>query len=128
MFSEVDPISPRFVLAHIKWLPLESAFVAEQRGGQIFRGWDGDRYMAADLINSIRALQYILILANRNPDKPAPKPPEPYPLPDKVIRKQRQQSPEPGSFAFIAKQHIAAVRKQRERGIRCPEEAQEAKK
>lgn len=124
LFNEVPPFSPRYILTHIMYLDFDSAFVAERRGGQMFRGWGVDRYMTAQLIDAVNALQYITILANRDPDKKAPDPPKPYPLPDTQLRKAQQKTPEPGSFAFIAKRHIEAIRKQR--SAQCP--AQEEKK
>lgn len=103
--------SPRYVLAHIRWLPAESAFVAECRGGPEFRGWDGDRYVSVAILEAIRSLQYVFILANRDPKKRTPNPPDPYPLPDKITR--NKPADQPGSFAFIAKAHLAAAKKRK---------------
>ena len=107
LFSEVPPFSPRWVLIHIKWLPVESATFAEIRGGGEFRGWSTDRYMLATLINAIRALIWVFTVAHSDPKKRKPKPPEPYPTPDKPKKVHK-----PGSFAFIAGQHIQAIKKQ----------------
>ena len=104
LFSEDRPISPRWVLTHVRALPMGSAFIAEIRGGSEFRGWDQGRYMQASLIDAIRLLQYIFILAHVDPKKSKPKPPNAYPLPDKSIRKK--QADKPGSFGFIAKDLI----------------------
>lgn len=111
LFSDVDPLSPRWALLHIQQLPMGSSFVAEIRGGMQFRGWDEDRYMQAALIDSVRVLQYILILVNSDPKKSKPPPPEPYPLPDHV---KRNKQDEPGSFAFIAKKKLAEARRKQE--------------
>lgn len=107
-------MSPKFLLAYIYALPIESAFMAEVRGGQKFRGWDQNRYLLASISNSIRILAYMFLLANRDPKKQAPKAPEPYPLPDKEAKQKRQEKP--GSFAYIAKAHLAAAKKHREGG------------
>lgn len=108
LFSEENPLSPRFVLAHVRNLPIESATTAEVRGGQQFRGWDEDRYLSAALVNSLRTLIYIFILANSDPKKRKPKSPEMWPLPDEIKKQDK-----PGSFAFIARAHIAAVKKRK---------------
>ena len=110
LFSEASPLSPRFVLAYIKNLPLESSFYAEVRGGQKYRGWGEERYMAASELNVLRLLLHVLILANTDPKKTRHKAPEPYPTPDKPAKKQADR---PGSFAFIAKQHIAAAKRKK---------------
>lgn len=115
LFLEVPPWSPRYVLIHIWWLPVESAFAAEVRGGAEFRGWDESRYMIASLINAIRTLQYLFVLANRDPRKPKPAMPEPYAIPEKRVKRRwdKKAPAKPGSFAFIAQQHAAAIRAQR---------------
>lgn len=114
MAREVPPHSPRFVLVHIDNLDYDSAFIAELRGGQQFRGWDESRYLLAAQANAIRTLSWLFLLANKDPKKSSPPPPEPWPLPDKQTKKQRQDKP--GSFAFMAKAHIAAIRKLKEGG------------
>ncbi|MDV6975340.1 D site-binding protein [Mycobacterium intracellulare] len=108
LFSEDRPISPRWVLMHARTLPMGSAFVAEIRGGREFRGWDQGRYMQATLIDAVRLLQYIFILAHVDPKKSKPKPPESFPLPDKNIRTKKPDKP--GSFGFIAKDLIRKSR------------------
>lgn len=69
--------------------------------------------MTATLINSIKLLQYILILANSDPNKTKAKPPAPFPIPDKPAAKEKKPDA-PGSFAFIAKSRIAAMKKLKE--------------
>lgn len=115
LFSEDCPISPRWALLHAHHLPMESSTVAEARGGSQFRGWGPDRYMTARLIDSVSALRYITILANRDPKKKLPQPPDPYPIPDKRQDKKTKDA-KPGSFAFIANQLIAKGKKRREGG------------
>ena len=103
-------MSPRFVLAHVRNLDYYSAFMAEVRGGQQFRGWDENRYLLAAHANALRTLIYITILANIDPKKSKkPKPPEMWPLPDKQAKKQDK----PGSFASIAKRGLAAAKKRK---------------
>lgn len=111
--SEEQPISPRYVLAHIKYLPMGSAFVAELRGGQQFRGWDVDRYLRAAQINSQRTLSYLYVLAHVPKGKPKPAEPTPWPLPDVKTK----SAPKPGSFAFIALARLNAVKKMKEGGV-----------
>jgi hypothetical protein len=109
LFSEDDPLTPAFVLAHIKNLDYHSAFIAEMRGGQRFRGWDEDRYQRAAQINSQRTANYYFALANCDPKKRRNiKPPDMWPIPDEV----KKVDP-PGSFAFIAKAHLAAAKKRK---------------
>lgn len=107
-------MSPRYVLLHIKYLPVESSFVSEHRGGQKYRGWDESRYMMAHLIDSIRALQHIIILANRDPKKRKPDVPLPYPIPD-TRDKKKGKSIKPGSFAHMAYQRLASVKARKKR-------------
>lgn len=78
LFSEDDPLDPRWVLIHVANLPIASSFVAMQRGGLEFRGWDEDRYADADMIDALQDIAYILIMANRDPNKTAPPPPKRY--------------------------------------------------
>jgi hypothetical protein len=92
-----------------------SAFVAETRGGQQFRGWDLDRYFRARQIDATRALQYTLVLAHMDPKKKKPNPPEPVWVPDKTGLKPKKVH-KPGSFAAIALARINAVKKLKERG------------
>lgn len=126
MFSEDRPLTPRFVIAHIKYLPMGSAFIAEQRGGQQFRGWDQSQYMTATLIDAVRTLTYAFVLAHVDPDKTRPKPPAQYPVPDKV---KVQTAEDPGSFSFIVKMHLAAIKKKkREGGRSCQEPVPEETK
>ena len=114
LFSEVSPLSPGWVLCHIDHLTVESATVAEIRGGEQFRGWGADRYMTATLINAVEALRYITVLANSDPKKRKVEPPEPFPIPDGTSKRVRDSKP--GSFAFIANSLMAKRRKQLEGG------------
>lgn len=115
LFSEVSPLSPSFVLAHIRYLPLESAFVAAQRGGQQFRGWDEGRYMLATLINAVRLNTYVFTLAHIDSKSKQPDPPDMYPIPDNV-KARTKPAPKPGSFAFIVNSKMASIKKRKEGG------------
>lgn len=112
LFSDERPLSPRFVLAHIKHLPIGSAFYAEVRGGQQFRGWDEDRYMQAAFMNAIRMLIHVTVLCHIDPQKSKPKPPESWPIPDG----KPKQADKPGSFAFMARDLAAKAKKRKEAG------------
>lgn len=109
MVREVPKYSPRFVLAHINNLWYDSAFIAELRGGQQFRGWDAGQYQQTSLLDAVRVSNYLFLLANRDPKKSKPAPPEPSYTPDQSLKKKRADKP--GSFAWIAKAHLAAQKK-----------------
>lgn len=98
-----DGSSPRWWLNLIIQLPASSRFYAERRGGPQFRGWDETRYALAAAVNSIRALQFTYVAAH---SKRRPTPPKPFPIPDDV----RKRNDGPGSFAFMAKKHLAQQR------------------
>lgn len=103
-------LTPKWLLVLIKELPVTSRFYSEKRGGQQFRGWDESRYTLAAIVNAVRALQWTYLSAHM---KSNPKPPEPYPTPDRNTRKKNNNKP--GSFASIAAQMIAAKRAKRAR-------------
>ncbi len=98
-------LTPMYLLALIRGLPMESRFNAERRGGQQFYGWDAQMYASVATVNAVRALQYTYVAAH---SKSKPKPPEPFPIPDSSVRKRNRG---PGSFAFIAAQKIAAAKR-----------------
>ena len=111
MFSDVDPLSPRYVLSLITHLPTDGAFYADRQGGQEFRGWDTDRYALVSLVNAQRAGNHIQLMINRDPKRAAPKPPDPFPIPGVD---QKSNAPKPGSFAAIAAAMITAQRRKKE--------------
>lgn len=113
LFSEVDPLSPRWVLTHIRGLPMTSLFVAHVRGGARYIGWDEGRYMQATLIDAVRSLIWITVMANSDPKKRKPEHPEQYPVPGLTEKKKRDARP--GSFAHTAKLHAQAIREQRKK-------------
>lgn len=112
LFSDVNPLSPRYVLSLILHLPNKGAFYASRRGGQQYRGWDEDRYALVSLVNAQRAGNYILTMVNRDPKRRPPEPPEPWPTPDTQERKSKAQKP--NSFAAIAANLMAAQRRKLE--------------
>lgn len=115
LFSEGNPVSPRFALLLIDWLPTGSATVAERRGGPEFRGWDVDRYMAARMVDILNASLYSFVVANSDPKRSRPSQPDPFPTPD--VRAAKHRSAEgPGTFAGIAKALLARSKKQKNGG------------
>lgn len=100
LFDPVKPLSPRYVLALIMYLPLGSAFVAERRGGQEFRDWDVSRYALVDVANSLRSFQHLYLSAHIDRRKtPMPKPPEPFPTPEE--KRVQKAALRPGSFTHM---------------------------
>lgn len=87
--------SPRQLILLIANLPVESATIAAMRGDDEFRGWGVDRYMIANLIDSVRENTYVLLAANskRKPEKPQP-----------TFRpeQKRKDKTQPNSFASMA--------------------------
>lgn len=112
LFSDENPLSPRYLLALILHLPTNGALYASRSGGIQFRGWDIDRYALVALVNAQRAGNHILLMANRDPKKPKPAAPEPFPTPD---AKRKPSAPKPGSFAAIAASMMAAQRRKKEK-------------
>lgn len=103
IFARKSRLSPMWILVLVRGLPETSRFVAECRGGQQFRGWDSGRYATVAIVNAVRALQYTYITAH---SKSKPKTPDPFPIPDKEIRKHA-----PNSFAAMAAAQMGAGRK-----------------
>jgi len=119
LFREVSPYSPRYILTLVTQLPLGSAYVAEQRGGTEFRGWDHAMYAQVALINAVRTSNFMFLCANSDPKKKKPEPPDPYPTPDEPERpKGRRQNgpPAPGSFVATASAMIQKARKAKKHG------------
>lgn len=102
IFVPESRLTPLFLLVLIRGLPEDCRFNAERRGGQEFRGWDAGRYAAVASVNAVRALQYTYVAAH---SKSRPKAPEPFPIPDKRVRRKNTG---PGSFAYMAAQRLAA--------------------
>ena len=97
------------------WLPIESAFSAELRGGQAFRGWGPERYMGARLIDLAAIQNWMFLSANRDPESKPPTPPEMYPTPD-GIKPKKANTDKPGSFGHMAKTLLAKAKKRKAAG------------
>lgn len=65
---------PSRLLMLIRQLPLESRTIARLRGGEQFIGWGVDRYMMAQLIDSVNSVAHISASANSKKKLKAPKP------------------------------------------------------
>lgn len=100
LFAEDSPLDPRWVLMHASNLPIASSYVAAQRGGSEFTGWDQAQYDRAAMIDALNDLGYILIMANRDPSKKAPEPPKRYRRPndEEPLTDDKRTSFKPGSF------------------------------
>jgi hypothetical protein len=72
-------ISPRLVIALIRQLPLDSAYVTKLRGIE-YVGWDRHAYVLADLYDAINTLTYLYQASNAEKPKTV-KPLPPYPRP-----------------------------------------------
>jgi hypothetical protein len=105
LFRPDAGLTPLYLLALVRGLPMECRFNAERRGGPEFRGWDAGRYIDAATVNAVRALQWTYVSAH---SKSKPKPPDPFPIPDLSVRRRNRG---PGSFAFIATQKLAAAKR-----------------
>jgi hypothetical protein len=119
LFREVSPYSPRYILVLVSQLPLGSAYVAEQRGGSQFRGWDHALYAQVALINAVRTSNYMFLCANSDPKKKKPEAPDPYPTPDEPSEPRgrgRRGPPAPGSFVATAAAMISRARKAKKNG------------
>jgi hypothetical protein len=112
MTRDVPEHSPKYVLAHVNNLWYDSAYIAEARGGQQFRGWDAGRYQTAALTDAVRVSNYLFVMANRDPKKQKPAAPEPSFTPDQTVVKKRKTD-QPGQFGWIARAHLAAQKKQK---------------
>ncbi|WP_439377824.1 hypothetical protein [Amycolatopsis lexingtonensis] len=96
-------LSARRALALVRQLPVESATVAELRGGPEFRDWGPDRYLMARLIEGVEGLFHAFVSAN---SKKKPKAPERVSRPEK----RAQQRESGNTFRAMAARRIAAVR------------------
>jgi hypothetical protein len=112
LFSDENPLSPRYVLSLIVHLPPEGALYASRSGGPQFRGWDAGRYALVAQVNAQRATNHILMMVNRDPKKAKPAAPEMFPTPD--VDTGRTKKHKPGSFAAVAASMLAAQRAKKE--------------
>lgn len=102
-------LTARRALALVRQLPPESATVAAMRGGAQFRGWAIDRYLLAQLVDSVNQNTYAFVAAN---SKRKPKPPKPIERPSAASADRRKL----GGFAALAAARIKAVREMKKRG------------
>ncbi|ALA11914.1 tail assembly chaperone [Mycobacterium phage Anglerfish] len=109
LFDPASRLGPIQVLALIKELPREGRFWSEKQGGPQFRGWDDQTYTTAALVNEIRALKFMYLLANTSKDKRRRlTPPEPFPVPQ--VKAHKAKKYKPGSFGAVAAMRMAASR------------------
>lgn len=110
VFVPDSGVTPRWLLILIAGLDEKTRYAASCRGGQHLRGWTTDRYLSVFALETQRAIQWINTAANSKNRPPLPKP---FPIP-KAKQQQPEKRPEPpGSFAFIAKQHLAEAKKRK---------------
>ncbi|BBC53828.1 putative tail assembly chaperone [Mycobacterium phage PP] len=113
LFSEVNPISPRYALALARHMrPSDSATFAAMRGGPEFRGWDEGRYLEVAQTDALRGLLYAFILAHTGKNSRKPKAPEPWPIPDRKNRREREKNT-PGSFTRLVAAMLAKKRQKK---------------
>ncbi len=96
-------LSPRRTLVLLRQLPPESATFAALRGGSEFRGWGPDRYLMAQLVDSVRENTFAFISAN---SKRKPQAPEPVERPERYAERTRGKN----SFRALATAFLGARR------------------
>lgn len=69
-----DGMSPAHLIVLVRQLPIESRTVAAMRGGDEFIGWGVERYMLAQLLDSVQNTTYAVVAANSKRKPKAPKP------------------------------------------------------
>lgn len=106
-------VTPRWVLALVKGLDVNSRFHAQKRGGQQFRYWDESRYALVAIADAVRAFLYAYIVTHTEKGKPRPEVPKPIKTPQPPRTKKKVYAP--GSFGHMAMQQIARVKKRKER-------------
>lgn len=113
LFLPEKPLSPKYVLSLVMYLPLGSAFMAARRGGQEYRDWDVGRYALVDVANSLRSFQHLYLAAHIDRRKTAlPKPPDPFPTPEE--KRTQKATHKPGSFAhMVATAKVNAERRRK---------------
>lgn len=88
-------LTSRKALALIRNLPHDSATTAAIQGGDQFRGWDGQMYMLANIVDAIKENTHVFVSAN---SKRRPQPPKPMPRPT-----TKTAEPMANSFAAMAR-------------------------
>lgn len=99
IFVPGSRLTPLWLMVLIRGLPESCRYVAEQRGGPQFRGWDMSRYAAVATVNAVRALNHTYVAAH---SKSKPKAPEPFPVPDSTVRRRKSNT-----FALLAAKKMA---------------------
>ncbi|AEK09224.1 tail assembly chaperone [Mycobacterium phage JC27] len=109
LFDPESTLGPIEVIALIKELPRDSRFWSEKQGGPQFRGWNDHVYVTASMVNELRALKFMYLLANTPKDKRRRlTPPEPFPVPQ--VKAHKAKKYKPGSFGAVAAMRMAASR------------------
>jgi len=113
-------ISPKRAVALIKQLPHGSRFVAAQRGGPQYIGWDFDRYLRAALVDAMNNNTHAFIMANTDKKKRKPKAPKSVPTPDVV--KAEEEAKKSGQNAFSSQMDMMfnKLKRQEEAAARPP--------
>lgn len=96
MWREGSTLTPRRVLVLISNLPADSVYVALERGGEQFIGWDSDRYILTNILDAIQHNTYALVSANSQKKVTAP---EPAWRPDTAQRRKDKQRSKANPFA-----------------------------
>lgn len=58
LFAVDSDLTPREVMSYLIHAPEDSAYHAELRGGQQFRGWTSDRYLLASILDVLQGANY----------------------------------------------------------------------
>ncbi|AWY06008.1 tail assembly chaperone [Rhodococcus phage Rasputin] len=109
--AEIPLYTPRYILELIRFLPTDSAYVAEQRGGQKYRGWDVRTYLAAASVNATREVGFITAQVNSKKRLSEPPMVETPDSEDREQRKRQEARKGPSAFAALAAAHAARVTK-----------------
>lgn len=86
-------LTPRLVLALVRHLPWDSAYVTALRGGAEYVGWDRHAQILADVYDAINTLTYVFRAAHSDKPKKV-KPLPPYPRPG-VKAEEKPKLPNP---------------------------------
>jgi hypothetical protein len=100
-------MSPRFCLALVENLPIESATYSSHiaEGDRGSRGWDRNTYVMADLIDAINILHTTLVRVNTNNPKKV-KDPDPYERPGAKERTRKAKTSNPFANALSASESV----------------------
>lgn len=98
IMDEGSGYTPLQILTLINNLPPESATIASIRGGNSYRGWGTDRYLAAALIDAVQYQTYVLKAVNTGKGDRKPELPEKFYRPEGTEEKKNK----PNTFAAMA--------------------------